>query len=101
LVVVLTRDKPQGHRPTNTTRIELRATEADCDHLDRSDVALGTDRSSFRLNQGRLAATQLLTDRELFIFDVSGKLEWERINNRPARRLPGLARLLQRPSPFS
>jgi len=43
----------------------------------------------------------VLTDQELFMFDVPGKLEWERINNRPARRLPRLARLLQRSSPFS
>jgi hypothetical protein len=26
--------------------------------------------------------------------------EWERINSRPARSLPGLERLLERPSPF-
>jgi hypothetical protein len=34
------------------------------------------------------------------VLDADGQKEWERINSRPARNLPGLARLLQRPSPF-
>ena len=80
--------KPQGHRPAKTSRIELRATEDDSDLLDRAAAALGTDRSSFLLAQGRLAAQRVLADREL-------------INGRPARSLPGLARLLERPSPFA
>ena len=76
MVVALTSAKPQGHRPAKTSRIELRATEDDRDLLDRAAAGLGTDRSSFLLAQGRLAAQQ----------------EWERINSRPARSLPGLAR---------
>ena len=80
--------KPQGHRPAKTSRIELRATEDDSDLLDRAAAGLGTDRSSFLLAQGRLAAQRVLADREL-------------INGRPARSLPGLARLLERPSPFA
>ena len=87
MVVALTSTKPQGHRPAKTSRIELRATEDDRDLLDRAAAALGTDRSSFLLAQGRLAAQRVLADREL-------------INGRPARSLPGLARLLERPSPF-
>ena len=85
MVVALTSTKPQGHRPAKTSRIELRATEDDRDLLDRAAAALGTDRSSFLLAQGRLAAQR----------------EWELINSRPARSLPGLARLLERPSPFA
>ena len=52
------------------------------------------------LAQGRLAALRVLADREQFVLDADGQKEWERINSRPARNLPGLARLLQRPSPF-
>ena len=100
MVVALTSAKPQGHRPAKTSRIELRATEADRDLLDRAAMALGTDRSSFLLAQGRLAAQRVLSDREQFVLDADGQQEWERINSRPARNLPGLARLLQRPSPF-
>ena len=100
-VVALTRTKPQGHRPAKTSRIELRATEDDRNLLDRAAAALGTDRSSFLLAQGRLAAQRVLADREQFVLNPEAQQEWERINNRPARSLPGLTRLLERTSPFS
>ena len=96
----LTSTRPQGRRPAKTSRIELRATENDRDLLDRAAAALGTDRSSFLLSQGRLAAQRVLADREQFVLDADAQQEWERINSRPARSLPGLARLLERPSPF-
>jgi uncharacterized protein (DUF1778 family) len=97
----VTSTKPQGHRPPKTSRIELRATEDDRDLLDRAAAALGTDRSSFLLSQGRLAAQRVLADRQHFLLDEGAQQEWERINSRPARSLPGLARLLERPSPFA
>ena len=100
MVLALTSTKPQGQRPAKTSRIELRATEDERDLLDRAATALGTDRSSFLLAQGRLAAQRVLADREQFVLDADGHKEWERINSRPARSLAGLARLLQRPSPF-
>jgi uncharacterized protein (DUF1778 family) len=96
----LTSTKPQGQRPAKTSRIELRTTEDERDLLDRAATALGTDRSSFLLTQGRLAAQRVLADREQFVLDADGQKEWERINSRPARSLAELARLLQRPSPF-
>lgn len=83
-LVAVTSDKPQGHRPAKTNRIELRATEDDRDLL----------------AQGRLAAQRVVDDREQFVLDADAQQEWERINSRPARSLPGLARLLERPSPF-
>jgi uncharacterized protein (DUF1778 family) len=97
----VTSTKLQGHRPAKTSRIELRATEDDRDLLDRAAAALGTDRSSFLLAQGRLAAQRVLADRERFVLDANAQQEWERINSRPARSLPGLTRLLERPSPFA
>jgi uncharacterized protein (DUF1778 family) len=100
LVVSLASTKPQGPRPAKTSRIELRATEDDRDLLDRAAAALGTDRSSFLLAQGRLAAQRVLADREHFVLEANARQEWERINSRPARNLRGLARLLERPSPF-
>jgi hypothetical protein len=36
-------------------------------------------------------------DRDVFLLDVDAQQEWERINSRPARSLPGLVRLLERP----
>jgi uncharacterized protein (DUF1778 family) len=97
----VTSTKPQGHRPAKTSRIELRATEDDRDLLDRAAAALGTDRSSFLLAQGRLAAQRVLADRQHFLLDEGAQQEWERINSRPVRSLPGLTRLLERPSPFA
>ena len=96
----MTSAKPPGRRPAKTSRIELRATEDDRDLLDRAATALGTDRSSFLLAQGRLAAQRVLADRQHFLLDEGAQQEWERINSRPARSLPGLSRLLERPSPF-
>jgi uncharacterized protein (DUF1778 family) len=61
---------------------------------------LSTDRSSFVMAHVRLAAQRVLADREHFVLDSEGQREWEQINRRPARTLPGLARLLERPSPF-
>ena len=87
-------------QPVKTSRIELRASEADRELLDRAAAAIGTDRSSFLLNQGRLAAQRVLANREQFVLDQRGLEEWEHINNRPARELPGLIRLLQRSTPF-
>jgi uncharacterized protein (DUF1778 family) len=43
-----------------TSRIELRATEADRDLLDRAAAALGIDRCSFLFAQGRMAAQRVL-----------------------------------------
>jgi len=100
VVVSLASTKPLGPRPAKTSRIELRATEDDRDLLDRAAAALGTDRSSFLLAQGRLAAQRVLADREHFVLDADARQEWERINSRPARNLRGLVRLLERPSPF-
>jgi uncharacterized protein (DUF1778 family) len=97
----MTDTKPPGHRPAKTSRIELRATEDDRNLLDRAAAALGTDRSSFLLAQGLMAAQRVLADRQHFLLDVGAQQEWERINSRPARTLPGLTRLLERPSPFA
>jgi uncharacterized protein (DUF1778 family) len=91
---------PISSRPAKTSRIELRASEADRALLDHAAAALGTDRSSFLLSQGRLAAQRVLADRNHFVLDSAAQQEWDRINSRPARALPGLAHLLERPSPF-
>ena len=59
-----------------------------------------SDVCSSDLSQGRLAAQRVLADREQFVLDADAQQEWARINSRPARSLPGLAWLLERPSPF-
>jgi len=98
--MVVTKPSEVNNRPAKTSRIELRTTAADRDLIDRAAEAAGTDRSSFVLDAVRLAAQRLLADRTTFVLDADAHQEWERINDGPARPLPGLARLLQRPSPF-
>ena len=104
MVVAFASTKPQGPRPAKTSRIELRATEDDRDLLDRAAAGLGTDRSSFLLAQGRLAAQRVLADREHFVLDADTQQEWERISPRheplPTARAiggPSPARWLQLP----
>lgn len=97
----MTSTKPHSPRPAKTSRIELRASDDDRVLLDRAATALGTDRSSFLLSQGRLAAQRVLADRQHFLLDADAQQEWEQINSRPARNLPGLSRLMERPSPFA
>ena len=43
----------------------------------------------------------MLADRQEVLLDADAQQEWERINSRQARSLPGLTRLLERPSPFA
>jgi uncharacterized protein (DUF1778 family) len=66
----------------NTSRIELRATPED------------------RELMGRAAAGYVLVDRQHVLLDAATLQESERINARPARTLPGLVPLMERPSPF-
>ena len=75
---------PQNHLPAKRSWIDLRATQDDRDLLDRAAAALGTDRSSFLLAQGRLAAQRALTDREHFLLDAGAQQEWERRLEQPS-----------------
>jgi len=63
--------------------------------------ALGTDVSSFVVREVVSAAREVLADRSQFALSPEAQAEWERVNRRPAKDLPGLRRLMQRPSPFS
>jgi len=46
------------------------------------------------------AARRVLADRTVFELDADALAEWDSINRRRARDLPGLRRLMERPSPF-
>lgn len=92
--------RPSGRARPKTSRIELRASDDDRALIDRAAAAMGTDRSSFLLAEGRLAALRVLADREQFVLDADGQEEWERINSSPGQVLPGLVRLVARSSPF-
>ena len=90
---------PASARSRNR-RIEVRATAEDRLLIDRAVAASGTDLTGFVITHLRLAAQQVLADREEFRLDPEALDAWERINERPARPLKGLCALMDRPSPF-
>jgi uncharacterized protein (DUF1778 family) len=69
--------------------------------LVRAAAASGTDLTEFVITHASEAARRLLADRERFYLNASTLKEWEAVNARTARDLPGLRRLMQRPSPFA
>ncbi len=82
-------------------RLELRTTPDERDVIDRAAAATGRDLTEFVVSSAVVAAQRVLADRDGFELDADALAEWEAINARPARDLPGLRRLMQRPSPFS
>lgn len=82
-------------------RLELRTTPEERELLDRAVAVTGTDLTDFVVSQASAAARRVLADRESFLLDPKAARAWEEINSRPARDLPGLRRLMQRPSPFN
>ena len=87
----------QNHR---SQRIEFRATPEERALIDRAVAAAGTDMTAFVLSSVTTAARQVLADRTEFVLSPEAAGAWETINERPARDLPGLRELMQRPSPF-
>ena len=81
-------------------RIEVRATPEDRALIDRAVAAAGTNVTAFVLSSVTTAARQVLADRTEFVLSPEAVDAWDAINQRPARDLPGLRELMQRPSPF-
>jgi uncharacterized protein (DUF1778 family) len=86
---------------TRNKRLEVRTTEEERELIDRAVEVAGVDLSTFVVKYLVEAARELLADRDRFTLSAEAWAEWERINRRPAKELPGLRRLMQRPSPFS
>lgn len=82
-------------------RMELRTTSEERELIDRAAAVSGTDLTEFVITHASEAARRLLADRERFDLGASALKEWEAVNARPARDLPGLYGLMQRPSPFT
>ena len=80
--------------------IEVRATLEDRALIDRAVAAAGTSVTAFVLNSVTTAARQVLADRTEFVLSPEAAEAWKAINARPARDLPGLRELMQRPTPF-
>jgi uncharacterized protein (DUF1778 family) len=81
-------------------RLELRTTPHEREMIDRAVAASETDLTEFVVTSAVQAAQRVLADRDEFVLDAEALDAWETINSRPARDLPGLRRLMERPSPF-
>lgn len=81
-------------------RLEVRTTKDERALIDRAVAAQGTDLTDFVISTLTVAARRVLADRTEFVLDAEAAEVWESINRRPARDLPGLRRLVDRPSPF-
>lgn len=81
-------------------RLELRTTPEERELLDRAVAVIGTDLTDFVVSHASDAARRVLADRDRFVLDPEAARAWEEINSRPARDVPGLRRLMERPSPF-
>jgi uncharacterized protein (DUF1778 family) len=85
---------------TRDERIEFRTTVEARRLVDRAVAASGTNLTDFAERSLVTAAQRVMADRDRFELPARAGAQWEAINARPARDLPGLRRLLQRPSPF-
>jgi uncharacterized protein (DUF1778 family) len=81
-------------------RLEVRTTPEDRALIDSAVAASKTDLTEFVVANLTVAARRVLADRSQFVLDSESQQAWENINQRPARELPGLRELMQRPSPF-
>lgn len=82
-------------------RLEVRTTKDERDLIDRAAAEQGTDLTEFVVSNLTVAARRVLADRTEFTLDAEAAEAWDAINRRRARDLPGLRRLMERPTPFS
>jgi uncharacterized protein (DUF1778 family) len=83
-----------------SSRIELRATEADRSLIFRAAEACNMKISEYAVSRLVTESRRVLADRTEFVLSPEAQAEWEAINARPARDLPELRKLMERPSPF-
>jgi uncharacterized protein (DUF1778 family) len=81
--------------------MDLRTTPEERDLIDRAVAVTGVDLTDFVVTHAYQAAQRVMADREHFELNAAALKEWEAINSRRARDLPGLRKLMERPSPFS
>lgn len=81
-------------------RIEFRTTVEVRDLVDRALEVSGNSMTEFAESSLVLAARRVMADRDRFVLSEEAEATWDAINDRPARDLPGVRRLFERPSPF-
>lgn len=82
-------------------RIEFRTTSDVRRLVYRAVATSGTSLTDFAESALTTSAQRVLADRDRFDLSDAAVAEWEEINSRPARDLPGLRALMARPSPFA
>jgi uncharacterized protein (DUF1778 family) len=82
-------------------RLEVRTTKGERALIDRAVAEQGTDLTEFVISNLTVAARRVLADRTEFALDPESAEAWEAINRGRARDLPGLRRVIERPSPFA
>lgn len=82
-------------------RLEIRTTKDERSLIDRAVAEQGTDLTEFVLSNLTVAARRVLADRTEFRLDQEAADAWDAVNRRRGRDLPGLRRLMERPSPFT
>ena len=82
-------------------RLELRTTPDERELIERAAAVSSSDLTEFVVGHAVDAARRVLADRVHFELDASALEAWEAINAQPHRDLPGLGRLMERPSPFA
>ena len=82
-------------------RLELRTTPDERELIERAVAVTGKDLTEFVVVNAVDAARRILADRDRFELGDDARAAWDAINARRARDLPGLQRLMERPSPFA
>lgn len=82
-------------------RLELRTTPEEREVIERAAAVTATRLTDFVVGSAVEAAQRVLADRDTFELDPVAVEAWEAMNAREARDLPGLRRLMERPSPFA
>jgi uncharacterized protein (DUF1778 family) len=80
--------------------MELRTTPDEREVIDRAVAFSQTDLTDFVVTTAVTEARRILADRGRFDLDRDAAAAWEEVNSRAPRDLPGLRRLMARPSPF-
>jgi uncharacterized protein (DUF1778 family) len=94
------RTMPSEPQRKRSARIEVRTTPEERDLIDRAVAESDLDLTHFVVSNLTTAARRVLADRTEFALDAESERAWEIVNRRPARDLPGLRELMERPSPF-
>lgn len=86
---------------TRHERIEFRTTSAVRELVERAARESGGSLTEFAEASLIATAQRVLADRNRFELSSEALSAWEQINARPARELPSVRRLMERPSPFA